>query len=134
MKNKNIETIISVIVFIFVIILSFSFTIEKSKEATEKLYASPLTSVTILNNKIILEEDKRTYNAIVNCSTIEENTQIISYNLRVKSNDVIVKSNFFKDYLLLDGPSKDMTNFEINLSLRNEKQEVVYHFDLTCGV
>ena len=133
MNNKNIEKIFSVIVFIVVLILSFSFAVEKSKEDTEKLYESPLTSVTILDNKITLQPEKRTYNAIVDCNKYEENTSIINYKLRVKATDVVVNSLFYKDYLLLDKPSKEMTNFEINLSLTTKKQEIVYHFVLTCG-
>ena len=31
-------------------------------------------------------------------------------------------------------PSKKMTNFDIYMSLYNSKQEIVYHFVLTCGV
>ena len=133
MKNKIIENIITVVVFIVILVLSFSFTVEKSKEATEKLYESPLERVTILGNTINLEEDKRTYLAIVDCSKYEENVQIIDYKLYTK-NDVIVRSNFYKDNILLEEPSPDMTNFEIYLSLRNEKQEIVYHFELTCGI
>ncbi len=131
MNNKIVENIISVIVFFVVIILSFYFTVEKSKDSVEKLYRSPLQSVTILGNNIKLEEEKRTYSAIVDCSKYEENTQIIDYKLKVK-NDVIVRSNFYKDNLLLEEPSTDMTNFEIYLSLKSEKQELVYHFNLTC--
>ncbi len=133
MNNKNIEKIFSVIVFIVVLILSFSFAVQKSKENTEKLYESPLSSVTILGNKLILEPEKRTYSAVVDCNNYEENTSIINYKLRVKATDVIVNSVFYKDYRLLDKPSKDMTNFDINLSLRTKKQEIVYHFVLTCG-
>lgn len=131
MNNKIIETIITVIVFFAILILSFSFTIEKSKEETEKLYLSPLKSVSILGNQLTLEEDKRTYSAVVNCHNYEENTQIIDYKLKTE-NDVIVRSNFYKDNIILDEPSTDMTNFEIYLSLRNKKQELVYHFNLVC--
>ena len=133
MNNKIVENLISVIVFLAVVVLSFSFTVEKSKEQVEKQYSSPLTRVTILENNIILEEDERTYNAVVDFSKYEENTQIIDYKLNTK-NDVIVRSHFYKNNVLLDEPSKDMTNFEIYLSLRNVKQELVYHFELTCGV
>ena len=132
MNNKAVEIIISVIVFLVILILSFSFTIEKTKEETEKLYESPLTKVTILENNISLEPEKRTYNAIVDCSKYEENTPIIDYKLSTKR-DVIVRSKFYKDNILLEEPQTEMTNFEIYLSLINEKNEMVYHFNLVCG-
>ena len=132
MNNKVVENIITVVVFIVILILAFSFTVEKSKEATEKLYKSPLARVTILDNTLNLEEDQRTYIAVVDCSQYEENTQVIDYKLNAKY-DVSVSSYFYKDSIVLDNPSPEMTNFDINLSLRNDKQEIVYHFELTCG-
>lgn len=132
MNNKVVENIITVVVFIVILILAFSFTVEKSKEATEKLYKSPLARVTILDNTLNLEEDQRTYIAVVDCSQYEENTQVIDYKLNAKY-DVNVSSYFYKDSIVLDNPSPEMTNFDINLSLRNDKQEIVYHFELTCG-
>ena len=135
MSNKKIkiENIMLVIVFLIAIILSFYFVIKKTKTVTENEYKSSLESVTILDNQLILEDYKRTYNAIVDCSKFEKDQNIIDYKLK-ESNDVIVRYAFYKDDKLLEEPSKKMTNFDIYMSLYNSKQEIVYHFVLTCGV
>ncbi len=130
--NEKALKIISVIVVVLAIALSFYLVIKKDQEEIEKAYASPLKSVTILGNSLNLEDDKKTYSAIVKCNDYEENTQIINYKLKNDDYHATVNSKFYKHNKILEGPSKDMTNFEVYLNLFNEKQEVVYHFMLVC--
>jgi len=129
--NEKALKIISVIVVVLAIALSFYLVIKKDQEEIEKAYEAPLKSVTILGNTLNLEEEKRTYTAIVKCNDYEENTQIINYKLKTEDN-VTVHSKFYKEDKIIEGPSKDMTNFEIYLNVLNEKEEVVYHFLLVC--
>ena len=131
---KKLETIIIVIVFIVVLILSFSFTYEKGKEIGAEEYKSPLESVTILNNKIKLEENKRTYNAIVDCSNYGSYAELIQYKLSDKSYNATVNTTFYNDENYYSNYSEATDYFEIYLSLSNDQQEIVYRFNLTCGV
>ena len=94
MSNKKIENIMLVIVFLIAIILSFYYKKKKTKSVTENEYKSSLESVTILDNQLILEDYKRTYNAIVDCSKFEKDQNIIDYKLK-ESNDVIVRYAFY---------------------------------------
>lgn len=130
--NEKALKFISVIVVILAIALSFYLVVKRDQEEIEKAYESPLKSVTILGNSLNLEDDKRTYTAIVKCNDYEENTQLINYKLKNDNNHVTINSKFYKHDKILDEPSKDMTNFEIYLNLLNEKQEIVYHFMLVC--
>ena len=132
MRDGLLKNVLTLIVLILVVALSFSFEKKDSEKKEEQARYYPLKSVSIMGNKVPINDETQDYEFEIDCSKYELNNQIISYELKSEDNKVEITSLFYKDGSLLENPSKTMTNFSISLKISNDKTKIAYKFKVTC--
>lgn len=104
----------------------------------EKVTSAPFSTIEILEQKIRLKDNERTYNTEIDCTQLKSsNDQIVYYrfNEKYKDSSVSVSSKVFSgDTITSD--YKNITAIEVNLSIKDPKNqyEQIYHINATCHI
>lgn len=135
MKKENSIVIGLSIIFTIIIISIFTKNYLGYKNDST-ISNTPFIQVEILNQKIRLKENIRTYKTKIECDSLNKNEQIIYYRLKEKYKSYKIKatSKIFKKNKLLTDSYKGATNIDINLSITDPKEqyEQIYHLEATC--
>ena len=133
--NLKLPAIILVAIFIIVILI---LVVRKYNSCTSltTITKNPFDTIEILDEKVRLREDKKTYEIEVDCSKIkDDNEQIVYYRLNeeYKASKVSVKTYVFDENYLIEEDFKDMTSVEAILSITvKNKYEHIYNIKATC--
>lgn len=135
MKRENYIVIGLIVIFTIVIISIFTKNyLEYKNDST--ISNTPFNSIEILNQKIRLKENIRTYKTQIDCSSLNKNEQILYYRLKEEYKDYQIKatSKIFKKNKLLTDDYIGATNIDINVSIidPNNKYEQIYHLEAIC--
>ncbi len=133
-EKKFFIFLISLLIIVLIIIFFKNYNLYKEMYEVSKM---PLSSLSILNNEIKLEDNKHTYNINIDCSSLKDpNNQIISYDLfkyAEKANISITTKIYDGDKVLTDDYSH-LTSINTSLSItdQNKKYEQVFVINATC--
>lgn len=133
-EKKFFIFLISLLIIVLTIIFFKNYNLYKEMYEVSKM---PLSSLSILNNEVKLEDNQHTYNINIDCSSLKDpNNQIISYDLfkfAEKANVSIATKIYDGDKVLTDDYSH-LTSINTSLSItdQNKKYEQVFVINATC--
>lgn len=136
MKKEN-YIIIALIAILILVILSIFIRNYTSFKDSLEIASNPFNTLEILDEKVRLKENERTYSIEVDCSTIiDENTQLVYYQLAEphKKSTITVTSKIYKNNEVITSNYKEATNIETIISVFDNKKiyEQIYHINATC--
>ena len=133
LDNKVIISITIIGLLTFIILLYKEF---KPYQEEALISRSPFNEIKILNQKVELNNIDRLYKNNIDCSSLKENEQIISYELKegLENYKVSTSIKVFKDNKVLTKEYKDSTNIITRLTIKddNNKHEQIYIIESTC--
>ena len=125
LDNKVIISITIIGLLTFIVLLYKEF---KPYQEEALISRSPFNEIRILNQKVELNN--------IDCSSLKENEQIISYELKegLENYKVSTSIKVFKDNKVLTKEYKDATNIITRLTIKddNNKHEQIYIIESTC--
>ena len=133
-EKKFFIVIISLLIIVLLIVFIKRYnTYKKTYEVTQM----PFSSLSILNNEIDLNDNKRTYNLTIECTSLkDENTQIISYNLQKFATDYNISTTtkvYDDNQVLLDNYDHiTAINSVLSLTDKNNQYEQIFIINATC--
>ena len=105
------------------------------KEESE-LTKNPFSTIKILNQEIDLQSNTRLYTNTIDCTNLEVNEQILSYNLKEDYENYKIKASIkvFKDNELLKDDYDEATNIETEIIVNDENKlyEQIFIIKSTC--
>lgn len=133
LDNKVIISITIIGLLIFIVLLYKEF---KPYQEEALISRCPFNEIKILNQKVELNNIDRLYKNNIDCSSLKENEQIISYELKegLENYKVSTSIKVFKDNKVLTKEYKDATNIITRLTIKddNNKHEQIYIIESTC--
>lgn len=133
-EKKLFIALISILVLVLLIIFIKNYHTYKEVYDVAQM---PFSSLSILNNEIKLENNQRTYNLTIDCSSLkDENTQIISYKL-LKENEesnLSISTKIYDNDKVLTDTYEHITSINaiINISDKNKIYEQIFVINATC--
>lgn len=133
--NLKYPAIILLSIFIIVILVLI---VKKYNSCTSlsAITKNPFDTIEILDEKVRLRENIKTYEIETDCSNIKDkNEQIVYYRLNeeYKASKITVKTYVFSNDKLLTEDYEDVTDIEAILSITvKNKYEHVYNVKATC--
>lgn len=137
---KKEKYIIIALVSILIVVGVFIFIRNYFSFKKEILVASnPFYTLEILDEKVRLKDEVRSYNIEVDCSTLfDENTQILYYQLKeeMRKSTVQVLSKIYKNNELIITNFKEATSIDTVISVFDEEKtyEQIYYVNATCKI
>lgn len=136
MKKENI-IIISLLAILVIVITSIFIRNYSSYKTNLKIASNPFNTIEVLDEKVRLKDNERTYSVDVDCSKIvDENTQIIYYQLTEthRKSTIKVESKILKDNEVLTTGLNRARSIDTIISVfdSNETYEQIYHINATC--
>lgn len=136
MKKEN-YIIIALLAILMIVILSILVKNYNTCKVNLITSSNPFNTLEILDEKVRLKENERTYNMELDCSKlIDENTQIVYYQLAESHRNatISVETKLFKENEIITTNLNEATNLETIISiLDNQKTyEQIYHIKATC--
>lgn len=136
MKKEN-YIIIALLAILMIVILSILVKNYNTCKVNLITSSNPFNTLEILDEKVRLKENERTYNMELDCSKlIDENTQIVYYQLAESHRNatISVETKLFKETEIITTNLNEATNLETIISiLDNQKTyEQIYHIKATC--
>lgn len=97
---------------------------------------NPFKYLEIMNQKIEIKDNQKTYEQEINCLDLEENEQIINYTLNDDFTNAKVKVNtiVYKDNEIIKENYNEATNIDIIISITSQDYEQVFNFKNTCKI
>ncbi len=98
---------------------------------------NPFKELNILNNSLLLEDNTKTYNIQIDCTSLANpNNQIISYKLKPKYQDnlISVTNTITNKQEILNNDFAKATNIDTIISIKNPHYpyEQIFHIISTC--
>lgn len=140
-KHKKINNYIVIsllLILIVVFFVSVQLSVDKYNNL-KKMINSPIDSIEIMDNKIRLKENKKSYEANIDCKEITDiNEQIVYYRLKdeFKDSEVSVSTILLSGKEVITDNTKDLSQINVNLSIKSkdyDNYEQIYNIKAICN-
>ena len=135
MKTENKILMIIIIVALIMSIYLVYISLNPYKEKY-LLTINPLSEITVLNNKVIINDNQKLYKQTIDCTNLEKNEQILFYKLKDSKKEYKISASIrvLENDKILKESYKNATSIESKIIIQDKdnKYEQIYIIESIC--
>ena len=132
-ENKILMIIIIVALIMSIYLVYISLNPYKDKYL---LTINPFSEITVLNNKVIINDNQKLYKQTIDCTNLEKNEQILFYKLKDSKKEYKISASIrvLENDKILKESYKNATSIESKIIIQDKdnKYEQIYIIESIC--